>query len=535
MRITNGMLVNTTLTGLNNSMSNINKTYAQMVTGKKVQTVSDDPIIAGRALKLKTSVLENTQYESNTKEASSWMEITEGALTNIHKILEDIRTKCVEASTGTLEKKDKEVIKEEINELMKQLQDEANVTYGGRYVFSGYKTSEPLVLASATELKQNSQLGANLYLSGDVKIVNDDTNPNNKTTIKAGSTLAEGSVLGKDVVLQSGDTLKAGTVLSKKDATALLNIDLDDPDMQGKYQLSGDYTIVSGTEITEDMAKQLALDIGIAAGDFEDFVDANLVKNEDGSYQVTTDITIPKDTKLTKDVASDLLGVTVSDDTYELALDCTLPDTLIGKQYIIQDGITLGASTQFQGDLEVSKGTILAEGTTLLKGSELIKGTTLAAGTLNPLVNGKITGQSIQYEIGVNSTISVNTLNMDEIFSDITKTISEIFAKVDESLEDDAITIEDLHKMFDSKLDEFDAILGEVSKANTDLGSRMSRVEYVESRLSNQKITLKSLLSETEDVNIEEVYVTFNTQYATYQSALQATSKIITNTLADYL
>ena len=43
------------------------------------------------------------------------------------------------------------------------------------------------------------------------------------------------------------------------------------------------------------------------------------------------------------------------------------------------------------------------------------------------------------------------------------------------------------------------------------------------------------VLSETEDIDMEEVYTNFNVQYATYQSALQAMSKVITNTLADYL
>ena len=74
-----------------------------------------------------------------------------------------------------------------------------------------------------------------------------------------------------------------------------------------------------------------------------------------------------------------------------------------------------------------------------------------------------------------------------------------------------------------------------ISEKVSDLGSRMSRVEYTQERLIDQKATFENLLSETEDVDIEEVYTNFNIQYATYQSALQATSKIIKNTLADYL
>ena len=138
------MIINTSLNGLYNNMNTINKTYAQMTTGKKIQTVSDDPIIAGRALKLKTTVLEADQYESNTKEAMSWMEVTEASLDNMTEILKEIRTKCVQASNGTLEK-DLSAIKTDINQLWNQLQEEANTTYGGRYIFSGFKTDQKLI------------------------------------------------------------------------------------------------------------------------------------------------------------------------------------------------------------------------------------------------------------------------------------------------------------------------------------------------------------------------------------------------------
>lgn len=453
MRVTNGMLVNTTLTGLHNNMNTMNKTYAQMVTGKKIQTVSDDPIIAGRALKLKTSVLENEQYESNTKEATSWMEITEGALTNMHDILQTIRTKCVEAATGTLEKEDKEVIKDEINELLKQLQEEANVTYGGRYVFSGYKTSEPLVLTTDTKLEEDRQLAADLYLSGEVKIEEDTlAQASNELAAKKGSVLGKGTVLGENTILAKDTVLPKGTVLSKEDAVGL----------------------------------------GL----------------------------------LTADEAANLEG-----EVYTLTEEKKIPD----GSYTTQKEITLGDKTELLEDTTLGKDTTLAKGTTLKEGSTLAKGTTLPAGTLNPAVNGNITGQSIQYEIGVNSTISVNTLKMDEVFSNMIQTIGDLASNIEASLEDDSVTTEQLYELFNDKLEVFDGLLGDVSKATTDLGARMSRVDYVQSRLVDQKTTLKSLLSDTEDIDIEEVYVNFNTQYATYQSALQATSKIITNTLADYL
>ena len=518
MRVTNGMIVNTTLTGLNNSMSAINKTYAQMVTGKKIQTVSDDPIIAGRALKLKTNVLETSQYQSNTKEANSWMEITEGALKNIYKLTESIRVSCVEASTGTLSKEDKNVIKEEMNELLKQLYDEANVTYAGRYVFSGYKTNEPLVLAADTTLEEAQTLEAKLSLSGDMKGVAG-------TTLKAGSVLAKGTELGKDTILSEGDTLSAGTVLSKQDAENLLGVTLSDTE----YQLAADYTLSKGQKYSSDSAQAIADALGRAANtNKEDY----FTENEDGTFTLKADQTLTKGSKLSADAAKEVLGVDVSADSYQLIADYTIP----AGGHTVKESIKLGGDLETHGEMEIKEGTTLASGSALAKGSVLAEGTTLGKGTLNPKVNGKIDKDAIQYEIGVNSTITVNTNNMDTIYVDLIDKVNEIFTTIDASLEEGSdITTEDLHKLFDDKIEEFDKILGEISKANTDLGSRMVRVDYVSTRLTDQSTTLKGLLTETEDIDIEEVYVNFNTQYATYQSALQATSKIITNTLADYL
>ena len=298
MRVTNGMIRNTTLNGLYNNMSTLNKTYAQMTTGKKIQTVSDDPIIAGRALKLTTSVLENTQYQSNTKEALSWMEVTEGALKNMNEILTTIRTKCVQGADGTLKDDDKAKVKTQIEELWGQLQEEANVTYAGRYVFSGYKTDKPLM---------------------------------------------------KD------------------------------------------------------------------------------------------------------------------------------------------DGV-------------------------------------------NSEVDGQIKNQHIDYEIGVNSTITVNTEGMDVTMNNIKKCVDDL-----KNLDYTKLSESELHDKFNDALKEIDKIMSDISEKTADLGSKMSRLDYTKLRLSDQNVAYSNLLSETQDVDIEEVYTNFNAQYATYQSALQATAKIIKNTLADYL
>ncbi len=511
MRVTNGMIRNTTLNGLYSNMNLLNKTYAQMVTGKKIQTVSDDPIIAGRALKLKSTVLETDQYQKNVKEAASWMEVTEAALDNITEILKSIRTKCVQASTGTLDKDDREAIRVDIEQLWKQLHEEANASYGGRYVFSGYKTKDPLFLTESFEIK-----GKDLEIKQDM-IIGSDTSVAENSVLKGGSQISKGSVLGEGTVLGTDFTLGANTVLSKEDAKSLLGIDLVD----GKYFFDAPKTLKAGTEITKEQAEALNKELG-----------ANItIPQGQDKVVLQNNVIVDKGKSLSNDVSKALFGLEGNGTTYTTTVAHNAPAT----GYTVQKEITVGAGSTFKGDITTKGNTTLAENSVVAKDSVLKEGTKLGRGTLNPNVVGNINGHSIEYEVGTNSTIAVNVQGMDGIMGDIATCLNEIFLTLDNALNGDTINTEDLHKMFTNKLDELDKIISNVSEATSDLGSRMGRLEYTETRLTDKKVTFENLLSVTEDIDIEETYTNFNVQFATYQSALQATSKIITNTLADYL
>ena len=518
MRVTNGMIRNTSLNGLYTHMNAINKTYAQMSTGKKIQTVSDDPIIAGRALKLRTSVLEMTQHESNAKEATSWMEVTEAALENMTEILKTVRTKCVQAANGTLANEDRLAIKTDIAQLINQLYQEANATYGGRYVFSGYKTDEPLILA------EDYLIPTGGYTVKEDLILGSDSSMQDGTKLKEDSVVAKGSVLGAGTTINAGSEIGAGTILSVQDAQNVLGITIDpSPD---KYTFDSDKTIKSSTILTKAELDELG-QAGVTVQATE-ILDDN--GQGTGKYQLDADATVTKGTVLKNELSDKLFDLKNSGDgTYTLTVDCNCTGyTLTGEAKI-------GSSTILKGETQLQGGTVLAGSSVLKKDSQLLEGSKLGKGTINPKIEGEIDGHAIEYEIGVNSTIDVNVQGMDHIFKTIIEQMNEVYTMVDDSLSDESISSEDLHRMLTNKLDEIDSSMKSISEATSDLGSRMARVVYVETRLVDQKTSFKNLLSNTEDIDIEEVYTRFNIEYTAYQSALQATSKILTNTLADYL
>ncbi|MBR1442571.1 MAG: flagellar hook-associated protein FlgL [Firmicutes bacterium] len=146
MRITNTMITNRMVTTLNGNLTNLDNYYTQMSTSKKIQLPSDDPIIASRALKYRTTVSDTTQYRANVKQASSWIEITESTFRNIDSIYQRMREICVQGSTDTCKDDDRTKLLDEFDSLVEQLEDEMNVTYMGRYIFSGYKTDTPVMI-----------------------------------------------------------------------------------------------------------------------------------------------------------------------------------------------------------------------------------------------------------------------------------------------------------------------------------------------------------------------------------------------------
>ena len=146
MRVTNTMMSNTMLLNIRRNVAYVDKLYGQISTAKKIQVPSDEPITAARALKFRSNVAETSQYQRNTSQGMAWMDVSEGAYNNVVNIMKSIKDRCVEAANGTLEAVDRQAVVTQIRQMVQQLGTEMNVTYAGRYMFSGFRTNEPPIL-----------------------------------------------------------------------------------------------------------------------------------------------------------------------------------------------------------------------------------------------------------------------------------------------------------------------------------------------------------------------------------------------------
>lgn len=151
MRITNKMMSGNSLANINNNKQYLDKLNNQMATEKKITRPSDDPIIAIRALRLRSELSEVTQYYgANVPDAQAWVSVTQSAISSTKDILSSLKAYADQGANGTNTASDRQKIYDNMSYMRKQVYQNGNVTNAGRSVFTGYRTGESLTFKEDT-------------------------------------------------------------------------------------------------------------------------------------------------------------------------------------------------------------------------------------------------------------------------------------------------------------------------------------------------------------------------------------------------
>ena len=151
MRITNKIMQNNSLYNINNNKITEDQLNTMLATGKKITRPSDDPVIAIRALRLRSNVTQLSQYyEKNAKDAESWLDVTADALSTVTSVLTDAVKQATKGANKDLTVDDLETIVAQMEALSKEYYATGNVDYAGRYIFTGYRTDTSLTFSTTT-------------------------------------------------------------------------------------------------------------------------------------------------------------------------------------------------------------------------------------------------------------------------------------------------------------------------------------------------------------------------------------------------
>ena len=136
MRITNNMITNSYLTSFNSALERQNKLQEQLSDGKVIHRASDDPVRAVRSLKYNTNLAENEQFTQNVKDATSWMETTDSAMSELNSILTRAKELVVSADS-TKSTESMQALGKELDGLIDAAVTIGNTQIGDRYLFAG--------------------------------------------------------------------------------------------------------------------------------------------------------------------------------------------------------------------------------------------------------------------------------------------------------------------------------------------------------------------------------------------------------------
>jgi len=516
MRITNKIIQNNAVTNINTNKVMEDKLNTQLATGKAITRPSDDPVVAIRSLRLRTSLSEIDQYyEKNVPDAKNWLSITEDAVSTTVNLIQSMYSDCTTGSEGFKTAQDRSAVLEDLKGLRDQIYSAGNADYAGRYIFTGYRTSTPLTFDA-------------------------DTKQEYTITERVDNTAAE--------IIKYVDTSNLSQLTSGNASTmGTEETDIKESDIY-RIRLSYD-------EIADDVDPVISFSYG--GTDYN--ITANVVSTEDAGAPTTTYLS-----------AGGASGITLIKETGELILSKDMYDKLSN----VKDDLTTDDKDESKINITYKKSK-WENGD--LNPEQYFYCETPAANAAGKIVYnaGYLTGdtsdeaqQKINYDVGFGQEVQVNTLageiythdigrNLDEMIENVEnvikmeETVSIAKSQLNSTTDDNEkakiqsvidaaekalVYYEDImQKSFEKGITQTQGYLTRTNTALTTIGNRAARVDLVENRLSAQQTSFETLTSENDDVDITKVAVELSSVQLSYEAALMATSKIAQTTLLNYL
>ncbi|GFH91796.1 flagellar hook-associated protein 3 [Lachnospiraceae bacterium] len=564
MRMTNKIMQNNSLYNINNNKELQDKLSTQMSTKKKISRPSDDPVIAIRALRLRSDVSQITQYYSkNAKDAESWLKVTGDALETTAEILKSMAGLCTQGAVKVFDASNVSIVVEQLKELKDEFYSTGNVDYAGRYMFTGYRTDTSLTFIENLPENPNDPAYRKYSITEQldasaVDVVNYTQIGNLKGTTKDTYDPAADGVKEQEANIENHDIYRIRLSYDniKYDPADASTI----PKITTISKADRDTSIQNGTRPQET-----------------DLISPALGNITVISSTVETDTTTNPPTTWS---AQDYITEWANKQTPPAEVAVLIPET---GELLISDALYAKSFQKMDADTEIrinyqkdnwKKGDMrpqhyfACDDITDPDPAKAIKYNQAedANGKYIPCERIK---QNMEYDVGYNQRICVNTnahevftLDMDRNVDDLEQMLAEL--KEIEDIKTDlenmlkgmdegaagydnlkasyaaaekahAFIRENAQKMFEGMITKVQKISDFTSLAITDNGTRASRLDLISNRLMTQKSTFETLQSANEDIDVTEVTVQLTSMNYSYQSALLATGKILQNSLMNYI
>jgi flagellar hook-associated protein 3 FlgL len=533
MRITTKMMQNTSLRNINTNKAKQEDLTNQLSTGKKISRPSDDPVVAIRALKLNSTLDKIDQYyEKNAEDAESWLDLTSSAISTVNDILVTMKQNINQACNSYEEASDREAIITNLKECIEEIYSTGNADSGGRSIFTGYRTDMSLTIqedtTNQTTIKEqltNADIGTKTFVAtGALKNIN------------------EGNFADIDDSLYEVTTNEVYRI-----RLAYSDLDMVTTQYEADGTTPKTYQTIPTGPLEGQIIHQPEVSITYedpTTGEWKGYTPtAVFATGTDEAYQTAVD---------------DENAVVYIADTGELLLGSKIQEKLSKLPSDTEIRVTYDKTNWEEGDLDP-----VHYFYTQRDGVEYN-----ASFLEDSSASGK---QIIEYDIGNNQTIRVNT-TADEVFThDMGRDVDEVIEMLNEytSVDDALTTVQNLidseqyaedsdeyktlttqkealekaktyvgdkiNKRCSALLTNCDNYAERTQLAETNCGSRGTRLTLIQNRLNVQQTNFEELVSENEDADYTDLAIQLKSVEMTYEAALSSISYVMQTSLLDFI
>jgi flagellar hook-associated protein 3 FlgL len=150
MRVTNQMLSNNFLRDMRTNLTNMSRI--------QITKPSDDPAKASKIMQMYSEIDANKQYNSNIKNTTNWLDMTDETLDRIGVVVGRIDELLVSTGNAGYGDEQRQAVKDEVNQRVEELSNLLNTSFDGKFIFGGTRgTTKPT--DAITDANDNVQLG----------------------------------------------------------------------------------------------------------------------------------------------------------------------------------------------------------------------------------------------------------------------------------------------------------------------------------------------------------------------------------------
>lgn len=140
MRISSSQYFTMNVETMSNQQASLANMYAQISSGKSLQTAADNPLGAAQAVALTAQAANLAQYSTNQSSAMSSLQQEDSTLTSVTSVMQSIQSLVVNAGNGTLNDTDRSALATQLQGYRSTLMTLANTTdANGNYIFAGFQ------------------------------------------------------------------------------------------------------------------------------------------------------------------------------------------------------------------------------------------------------------------------------------------------------------------------------------------------------------------------------------------------------------